>query len=343
MAHLPFAASDAPLGRERLAESNGQLWVDVYRRTTGSAELAEDVRHGLLAPQKTLPPKYFYDDRGSDLFDAISNLPEYYLTRTSQGLLERTAASIVRATRPSVLVELGSGSCRKTRTLLTALDRAGRDVCFVPIDVSEGMLRRAALALLHEYPRLRIHAIVGDYERDLHRLPPGRERLVLFLGSTIGNLTRAATAEFLRTLRRQMGSGDHLLLGVDLVKPVEVLEAAYNDRAGVTAEFNRNVLRVINRELEADFDLERFDHVAFFNREESQIEMHLRSRHAQRVTIRKLDLEVSFSAGETIHTEISRKFTRDEVEATLRAADFQPLAWYTSPDNYFALALSRAL
>ena len=223
MAHEPFAGSDAPLARDRLAESTGRLRIDVCRRSTGSHELAEDVRRGLLAPQKTLPPKYFYDDRGSELFDAICDLPEYYLTRTSQALLKRVAALIVRAARPSVVVELGSGASRTTRTLLDALERAGRDVCYVPMDVSEGMLRCAALALLREYPRLRIHAIVGDYERDLHRLPPSRERLVLFLGSTIGNLTPAATADFLRLLRCQLASGDYFLLGLDLVKPLHVL------------------------------------------------------------------------------------------------------------------------
>lgn len=328
--------------REPFAQSRDRLRIDVHRRTAGSAEFAEDVRRGLLAPQKTLPPKYFYDDRGSELFDAICDLPEYYLTRTGQILLDRFAAQIVRAARPSVLVEFGSGTSRTTRTLLNALARARRSVCYVPVDVSEGMLRRSALALLREYPSLRIHAIVGDYERDLHRLPPGRQRLVLFLGSTIGNLTRTATAEFLHSLRRQLGSGDHFLLGVDLVKPVEILEAAYNDRAGVTAEFNRNILRVLNRDLDATFDLDQFEHVAFFNREQSQIEMHLRARRAQRVTIRGLGLTVPFAAGETIHTEISRKFTRDEVETALRDADFQPVDWYTPHNNFFALALSRA-
>ncbi len=342
MAHEPFAGSDSPLARDRLAEGTGRLRIDIHRRCAGSAELAQDVRRGLLAPQKTLPPKYFYDDRGSELFDAICDLPEYYLTRTSRALLKRVAAMVSRAARPSVVVELGSGTSRNTRILLDALERAGRDVCYVPIDVSEGMLRRAALALLREYPSLRIHAIVGDYERDLHHLPPGHERLVLFLGSTIGNLTPAATAHFLCTLRRQLASGDHFLLGIDLVKPLQVLEAAYNDRAGVTAEFNRNVLRVINRELDADFVPDGFDHVAFYNREQSQIEMHLRARAAHQVAIHKLPLTISFAAGETIHTEISRKFTRDEIDATLRAAGFRLIDWYTPPNNYFAFALSRA-
>jgi L-histidine N-alpha-methyltransferase len=320
----------------------GRLRVDVYRRSTGSAELADDVRRGLLAPQKTLPPKYFYDERGSQLFDAICDLPEYYLSRTGQALLERAADDIVRITRPAVVVELGSGTARKTRTLLDALERAGRDVCYMPMDVSEATLRSAASALLAAYPRLRVHAMVGDYERDLHRLPAGERRLVLFLGSTIGNLTPAATAQFLAALRRQMTDGEHFLLGIDLVKPRAVLEAAYNDGAGVTAEFNRNVLRVINRELGADFNPSRFEHVAFFNPERSQIEMHLRARSAHQVAIRRLPLTVRLAAGETIHTEISRKFTRHEVEAALVATAFAPVEWYTPHNEYFALALARA-
>ncbi len=340
MAYEPLAGSDAALGQPRFAET-GRLRVDVVRRSTGSPELADDVRLGLLSPQKTLPPKYFYDDYGSQLFDAICDLPEYYLTRVGQALLDHAAAPIVRAAQPAVVVEFGSGSARMTRTILDALEDAGHPVSYVPMDVSEGMLRHAARRLLREYPQLRIHGIVGDYERDLHHLPRGRQRLVLFLGSTIGNLSRAATADFLRSLRRQLAGGDYFLLGVDLVKPIDILEAAYNDRAGVTAEFNRNVLRVINRELDADFNTERFEHVAFFNRELSQIEMHLRARVAHRVAIRKLQLIISFAAGETIHTEISRKFTRDEVEATLRVAGFQLVEWYTPPNGYFALALSR--
>ena len=341
MSSEPFTGSDAPRLRDHHAESNGRLRIDVYRRA-GSSELAEDVRRGLLAPQKALPPKYFYDDRGSELFDAICDLPEYYLTRTGQALLDQTAEQIVRVARPAVVIEFGSGASRATRTLLDAIEHDDLDVCYVPMDVSEGMLRHATFSLLREYPRLRIHGIVADYERDLHCLPAGRQRLVLFLGSTIGNLTPAATADFLRGLRRQLSTGDHFLLGVDLVKPVEILEAAYNDRAGVTAAFNRNVLRVINRELDADFDLESFDHLAFFNRKESQIEMHLRARRAHQVTIRQVPLRVAFAVGETIHTEISRKFTREEVEAALRVAGFQLIDWYTPANKYFALALSRA-
>jgi L-histidine Nalpha-methyltransferase len=203
------------------------------------------------------------------------------------------------------------------------------------------MLRDAARALLETYPTMRIHAVIGDYERHLYRIPAGSQRLVVFLGSTIGNLSPAATARFLRRVRAQLTRSDSFLLGVDLVKSIAVMEAAYNDSAGVTAEFNRNILRTINRHLGADFDPLGFEHVAFFNREGSQIEMHLRARVAHRVFIRALRLSVRFAAGETIHTEISRKFTAAEVESMLRAAGFELTRWYTPADNYFGLVLAR--
>lgn len=328
--------------RHRPLPIDDRLLVDVRRTVSQAAGLRRDVYQGLLAPQKALPPKYFYDDRGARLFDAICDLPEYYLTRTEQALLQHITTDIVAITRPSDVVELGSGAARKTRIILDALSQNDRVLTYVPIDVSEAMLRRAAGALLRDYPRLRVHAVVADYEHDWELLPSTQRRLALFLGSTIGNFTPAAAATFLVNVHRQLAAGDHFLLGVDLVKPVAVLEAAYNDRQGVTAEFNRNILRVINRHLDADFDIERFEHVAFFNRQQSQIEMHLRVRQAHQVTIRALDLSVAFMAGETIHTEISRKLTRDEVEAMLAAAGFEPVRWYTPANNYFGLALSRA-
>jgi L-histidine N-alpha-methyltransferase len=320
-----------------------RLHIDAQGATSITAELARDVRRGLLAPQKTLPPKYFYDDRGGHLFEAICELPEYYLTRTEEALLARATPEITALADPTDVVEFGSGASRKTRMLLDALASSGRPLRYIPMDISEAMLRQAAASLLARYPLLAVHAVVGDYDHDLHRIPPGRRRLVLFLGSTIGNLTRAATARFVATVRRLLAAGDYFLLGVDLVKPVAVLEAAYNDRAGVTAAFNRNVLRVINGHLEADFRPDRFAHVAFFNREASQIEMHLRAGAAHRVVIRKLDLTVSFAAGETIHTEISRKFTLPEVQSMLAGAGFTLVRWYTPPNGYFGLALARAV
>jgi L-histidine N-alpha-methyltransferase len=316
--------------------------VDVWRTTPYRLALTDDVRRGLLVPQKSLPPKYFYDDRGALLFDKICDLPEYYLTRTEQSLLERWGDEIVAIAQPSALLEFGSGASRKTRIILGALERAGGELVYMPMDVSQGMLHAAARALLRDYPTLRVHAIVGDYERDLDRLPRGHHRLVLFLGSTVGNFTPPATAGFLADLRRQLSTGEHFLLGVDLVKPIPILEAAYNDAAGVTAEFNRNVLRVINRELDATFEPAQFDHVAFFDAAQSHIEMHLRARATHTVTIQTLGVTVPFRSGETIHTEISRKFTRADVNALLSTAGFSLIRWYTPRNAYFALALARA-
>ena len=323
------------------AGSDGRLRVVVCRHLADGEALARDVREGLLAPQKTLPPKYFYDDHGARLFDAICDLPEYYLTRTEQALLEPAVDAIIGITKPSDIVEFGSGASRKTRLLLEAAMGSRSHVRYVPLDVSETMLRNAATALLRDYPRLTVHGLVGDYEEDLEHLPPGERRLVIFLGSTIGNFDPAGAIAFLSNVRRHLTARDAFLLGVDLVKPVEVLEAAYNDRAGVTAEFNRNVLRVINRHLDADFDVERFAHVAFFNRERSQIEMHLRATVAHQVTIRALRLRIPFAAGETIHTEISRKFAETEVLHMLAATGFEMTRWYTPPNRYFGLALAR--
>jgi L-histidine N-alpha-methyltransferase len=304
------------------------------------ARLAADVRNGLSGRPKRLPPKYFYDDRGSHLFEAICELPEYYLTRTEDALLADVADDIIARTRPAQLVELGSGASRKTRLLLDRLLRDQPASTYVPIDLSEGALRRGAAALRAAYPTLRVHALVADYEHGLPRLPGAGPRLVIFLGSTIGNFVPSQDVAFLRGVAGAMTPGDHLLLGVDLVKARERLHAAYNDAAGVTAEFNRNVLQVLNRELQADFDVMRFDHVAFFDAAAAQIEMHLRARDAHTVHIAALDLTVDFAAGETIHTESSRKFTRATTTAMLAAADFRLEQWYTPPTADFALALA---
>ena len=333
----------APRKPAHIAHPRGGVRIDVHHNVARAQELARDVLRGLSASQKFLPPKYFYDDRGSQLFDAICDLPEYYLTRTEQELLEGVVDEIVSIAQPSDMIEFGSGAARKTRILLDALDRAGRALRYIPMDVNESMLRRAAHALRFDYPRVRIHAVVGDYERHLHRLPRGRQRLVVFLGSTLGNFTPRATAAFLANVRRRLASGDHLLLGVDLVKPVDVIEAAYNDSAGVTAAFNRNVLHVINRDLDANFDPDAFEHVAFFNQNQSQIEMHLRAHAPHRVAVCRLNVTVPFAAGETIHTEISRKFTPAEIESTLAAAGYRLTRWYTPANAYFGLALARPI
>jgi L-histidine Nalpha-methyltransferase len=317
------------------------LCIERYLEEGHRSQLERDVREGLTVSPKTLPSKYFYDAAGSQLFDAICDLPEYYPTRTEHALLEHVAGAIVGDAGADHLVELGSGASRKTRLLLDALCERQPEACYVPLDVSESMLRQSAMALRADYPRLRIHGIVGDYEHHMRHFPPARRRLVAFLGSTIGNFTPAEAVSFLRLLGGHMALADRLLVGLDLVKPVAVLEAAYNDAAGVTAAFNRNVLRVLNRELAADFDPQRFDHVAFFNREEEQIEMHLRSRDNHRVYLRAADLKVDFERGETIRTEISRKFRPETAQAMLAQGGFSLEAWYPSPDGYFALAVAR--
>ena len=328
-----------PTGDSR--DKDSLLHIERYLGVEHRSQLGRDARVGLTAIPKALPPKYFYDEYGSRLFDAICELPEYYPTRTEFALLSRIAPSIIAETRPSHLVELGSGASRKTRVLLDALYAQPGDSCYVPIDVSESMLRASAASLRAAYPRLRIHGIVGDYDHHLEHFPPAPRRLVAFLGSTIGNFTQAEAVAFLRALARQMTRGDSLLVGLDLVKPISVLEAAYNDGAGVTAEFNRNVLRVLNRELSADFDVLRFDHLAFFQREEEQIEMHLRARDSHRVYLRGIDLKVDFTRGETIRTEISRKFRPETAQAMLGQGGFALQGWYPSPDGYFALALAQ--
>ncbi len=335
------AASAVISERSRAVRGPAAGMIRIERRVDANpgAALAAEVSAGLTRAQKTLPPKYFYDEQGSRLFDAICDLPEYYLTRTEQTLLEGVSGEIIALARPTHLVELGSGTSRKTRLLLDQLTQRRPEASYVPIDVSEGTLRRSAAALRRAYEGLRIHAIVGDYERDLQHLPAGERRLVIFLGSTIGNFTRPAAHAFLAGLGRLLRPGDSVLLGLDLVKPVERLHAAYNDAAGLTAEFNRNVLRVLNRELEGDFQPDRFEHWAFYNAAAAQIEMHLRAREAHPVTLGGLGLTVPFRRGETIHTEISRKFSRAEAEAMLQAAGCEPIRWYLAADNSFALAL----
>ena len=314
--------------------------VDVHLTPEDVADaLATDVRLGLSATPKTLPPKWFYDDRGSELFDAITRLAEYYPTRAERSILVAHAADIAAATGADTLVELGSGTSEKTRLLLDALAEAGTLHRFAPFDVSEATLRDAARAVADEYD-VDVHAVVGDFERHLDELPDGGTRLVAFLGGTIGNLAPPARAAFLAELASGLRDGDTLLLGTDLVKDVGRLEAAYDDTAGVTADFNRNVLRVINRSLDADFEPEAFEHVARWEAEPAWIEMRLRARDAQTVRVRAIDLTVQFDAGEELRTEISAKFTRPRVEAELAAAGLTLRAWWTDPAGDFGVSLA---
>ena len=299
-----------------------------------------DARAGLTASPKVLPPKWFYDEEGCRLFDEITRLPEYYPTRTERAILARHAGDIAARTSADTLVELGSGTSEKTRLLLDALSAHGSLRRFVPFDVSEPTLRYAARAIEGEYPGIDVHAVVGDFERHLDRIPAGGTRVVAFLGSTIGNLDPDARARFYRSLAAGLAPDDTLLLGTDLVKDPKRLVAAYDDDAGVTAAFNRNVLSVLNRELDADFAPERFEHVARWNPEQEWIEMRLRSQGAQTVRVHELDLQVEFVDGEEMRTEISAKFRRDRVEAELAAAGLALAAWWTDPGGDFALSLS---
>ena len=303
--------------------------------------LRADVRAGLTATPKTLPPKYFYDARGSELFDEITRLPEYYLTRAETSILQRYAAEIAGLSRCESLIELGSGTSAKTRLLLRALRDGGTLREFVPFDVDPVVLTEASDALAAEYPGLRIAPFVGDFELDLGSIPARGRRTIAFIGSTIGNLEPAARAAFLAQVGAALRPGDTFLLGIDLVKDTGRLLRAYDDTAGVTAEFNRNVLLVVNRELDADFAVEEFRHVALWDADNEWIEMRLRPTCPQRVTIGDLDLAVSFAAGEDLRTEISAKFRREGIEAELGAAGMRSVRFWTDPDGDFGLLLAE--
>jgi L-histidine Nalpha-methyltransferase len=310
----------------------------------GRRALIEDVLDGLTRPFKELPPKHFYDARGSELFEQICALPEYYPTRTEMAILRGQAATAAAASGASELVELGSGATVKARILLDALAAGAGAARYVPFDVAEGCVRGAADELVAEYPGLAVHGVVGDFERHLALVPPpvpGQRRVVAFLGGTLGNFAPGSRRRFLRSVAGLLGPGDVLLLGVDLVKDPAVLEAAYDDAAGITAEFNRNVLHVLNRELGGSFDPDGFDHVAFFDREHEWIEMRLQARAACSVRLEAVGLDITFAAREEMRTEISAKFTRARIEADLASAGLQIGTWMTDPEEHFAVLLAR--
>jgi len=316
--------------------------IDSHLDGTHERSLADDVLDGLTRPFKELPPKHFYDARGAELFDRICELPEYYPTRAERSILERDATELAALTGAAELVELGSGTASKTRVLLDALEHAGTLVRYIPVDVTESMVRECAAQLIEEYPGLQVHGVIGDFERHLGEVPEALgPRIVAFLGGTIGNFPPGSRRRVLREIARLLGPDDHLLLGTDLVKDPVVLQAAYDDTQGVTAEFNRNVLRVLNRELDADFEPEDFEHVALFDPEHEWIEMRLRSRRAHTTIVRDLDLPVHFEAGEEMRTEISAKFTSERIEGDLAAAGLEVVRRFTDEDELFALTLAR--
>jgi L-histidine N-alpha-methyltransferase len=318
--------------------------IDVHLDADTTAMMARDVRAGLSAWPKELAPKWFYDERGSQLFERITALEEYYPTRAERGILTSRAAEIVAAAgSPRTLIELGSGSAAKTRHLLDAMRDAGSLEVYAPVDISEQITQETAEALVEEYPGLDVHGLVCDFERHLERVPDAvAPRMIAFLGGTIGNLYPGPRRDFLGRIRALLDPGDHLLLGTDLIKDRARLELAYDDSEGVTAEFNKNVLQVLNRELEADFDLDCFEHVARFDEREERMDIRLRSLCDQDVRLEAIDLVTHFAAGEEMRTEISTKFSRPRLEAVYADAGLELVGWFTDPAEDYALSLARA-
>ncbi|MGH3779310.1 MAG: L-histidine N(alpha)-methyltransferase [Pseudonocardiaceae bacterium] len=319
--------------------------LEIHLSDSDAADaLHHDVRVGLSADPKWLPPKWFYDARGSELFEEITVLPEYYPTRTERELLRRSVGQIAARAPVDTLVELGSGSSEKTRLLLDQLAATGSLRRYVPLDVSESALRGAMAAVAQEYPALAVHGVVGDFTEHLELLPAsqGERRLVAFLGGTIGNLLPAERTGFLTALRAALEPGELLLLGVGLATDPAVMVPAYDDAAGVTAEFNRNVLHVLNRELGADFDVDAFDHLAVWDATEEWIEMRLRACRAMTVRLPAVGMTVHYAKDEEMRTEVSGKFRRDRLGAELVDAGFGDQAWWTDPLKRFALVLAEA-
>lgn len=318
--------------------------VDVHLDERGVLDtIEEDVRRGLSAPQKFLYPKYFYDASGSQIFEQITELPDYYPTRTELAILCAERENILRRAAPHEILELGSGASTKVRTLLDARPDPETPARYVAFDVSESIVREAGADLVRSYPGLEVHGVIGDFGMHLVTIPPAAgRRLVLFLGSTIGNLEHHERQAFLCKVRKLLSRGDFLLLGADLVKDVGVLEAAYNDSADVSGEFSRNVLTVVNNALHADFDLSLWRHHAHWNADDARIEMHLYARRAHSVHIADLDMTVEFAEGESIWTENSHKFTRETASEMLEQAGMSLDTWYTDELGYFGLVLARA-
>jgi L-histidine Nalpha-methyltransferase len=328
-----------------MMESETTITIEVHLDAGAAATMRSDVRRGLLAEPKELSPKYFYDERGSQLFEQITELEEYYPTRAEREILAARSREMVAAAGcPATLVELGSGSAAKTRHLLSAMEAIGCLRTYVPVDISEEITHSTAACLVEEYAGLTVQGLVCDFERDLERIPDDLgPRLIAFLGGTVGNLYPDQRRDFLARLAALMRTGDSLLLGTDLVKETERLELAYDDPAGVTAEFNKNVLTVLNRELGADFDLDDFQHVARYDAEEARMEICLRSLAERTIRLDALDLSVDFAAGEEMRTEISSKFTRERLERVYAEAGLELRGWFTDAAGDYALSLAGPL
>lgn len=312
------------------------------RPTKPVPSLTDDVTAGLFSARKQLPAKYFYDDRGSGLFDRICDEPEYYPTRTEDALLEQSADDIIAIVAPSRIIEFGSGMSRKIRHLFNACSRHECYPTYVPFDVCDDVMIKSGEELSEKYSWLDVAPLSGDYTAGLGNIPvDDGKNLLMFLGGTIGNFTEEQGIAFLREVRELMSSSDQLLLGADRVKQPEILHAAYNDVAGITAEFNLNLLDVLNRELGADFDRSKFEHYAFYNPEQNQIEMHLVCMDDQDVWFEALDRSLEFKEGDAIRTEISRKFTRETLEKLLISAGFQIESHYEASSHPFSLVLAR--
>ncbi len=339
------SVSQAYLKHRFLQEERLQIkrLVNLSASSETEINIGNDVIQGLTQTPKSLPPKYFYDDRGSVLFEQICELSEYYPTRTETLILRQYAGEIAQITGACELVELGSGSSTKTRLLLDAYDVLGYPLRYVPIDVSAGMLESSAHQLLFDYPSLQVHGLVSTYELALQQLTPTQlpTRMIFFLGSTLGNLSPQECDDFFSQITAALEAGEYFLLGVDLQKPKQVLEDAYNDSQGVTAEFNLNMLEHLNRRFEGNFDTQLFEHWAFYNDQLHQIEMHLRSLKAQAIQLEALDLNVKFEADETILTEISRKFDLGVIQQELQAKNLKPIQVWTDPKQWFGLILCQ--
>jgi L-histidine N-alpha-methyltransferase len=319
-----------------------KIAIDVHFDPDASLDtMRRDIRQGLSSRPRTLPSKYFYDERGSQLFERITELPEYYPTRAEREVLETRAPDIARIAHPREVVELGSGSAKKTRVLLEAALDQGRLERYVPLDVSREIAEESARELIDDYPGLHVHAVIGDFEHHLDEIPEGEDRLIALLGGTVGNFERPDAIRLLGEIARRMGPTDHFLLGTDLIKNPAVLEAAYDDARGVTAEFNKNILHVLNERLDGNFNPDDFEHVAFYNEERKRVEMHLRAIRPVDVRLGVIDLDVEIDRDETIRTEVSCKYTKDSVETMLREAGLELDGWFTDEAARYALSLSR--